>query len=267
MKKKTVLVIASLMLSCALAVVSAQTTVQIGPYGNLKIGPYGNLKIGPYGNLVGLTDAQGKDVLSQIRAGFEITYRVKNPEGDSKDRLVYAIGDQPTQGLTIRSKKSTNSSMVVTTEDKVLEITSQFTFDEKTLELIIDRRVRNMSDATVDLRMVREHLDPRLVVGGQNKQPNSAQLALGRIKAGRRDPSTDDCERTGKCTPPPPPCLQIFCPGVDGYIPSQLIAAESRGNQITLQWKGGPASASPSLDDASIQPNQEVRFEVRFKLH
>jgi hypothetical protein len=249
MKRKMIWLIVSLMFLSAMVLVSAQNSVQIGPYGNLRIGPYRNLKIGPYGNLVGLTDTQGKDVLGEIRAGFEIAYQMKNREGTSEDRLVYAVGDQPAKGLTIEGKKSTNSSKVVATQDKALEITSQFTYDEKAQELVIDRSVMNISAETVDLQITREYVDAKLVPGpSQGKKP--MQLDTGWIKAGRRDP--DDCQH-GKCDPPPPPpCHQLICPWQNGYRPPELITEPSG---ITLQWRDGTSLAPHSSGDAPRSAN------------
>jgi hypothetical protein len=163
MKKKTALLILGLMFLSGFAVVNAQTPAQIGPSGNLMIGPYGNLKIGPYGNLVGLTDTQGKDVLSQIREGYAIAYQVKNPKGGYQDRLVYALGDQLSSGLIVDRQKSTETTKVVTTKDKVLEISRTFSWDTKTESLKSEITITNVGTEGVELRGIEAQIDSRLL--------------------------------------------------------------------------------------------------------
>lgn len=202
MKKKIGRLIVSLMLLSALAVVSAQTPVQIGPYGNLMIGPYGNLKIGPYGNLVGLTDTQGKDVLSQIREGYVIAYRVKNVKGGSEDRLVYALGEQLTNGLTIEAKRSTNSSKVVMTLDKALEINRNLAWDAKAKALKSDIAITNAGNAEVELIGIETQVDERLVavlLDAREAEPGRHLLEpaiwcpMIVARAGRKCLTTNDC--------------------------------------------------------------------------
>jgi len=183
MKRKMFPLIASLLLLSLLVIIIAQTSsVQIGPYGNLKIGPYGNLKIGPYGNLVGLTDTQGKDVLSQIREGYAIAYHVKNPKASNKDQLVYALGDQLTSGLMI--KKSTNSTKVVTKRDKALEISRKFTWDEKSKTLKSHITITNIGAGEVAVTGIEIQLDDRLLVALTGGQTAKDLIALpDRVRA------------------------------------------------------------------------------------
>jgi hypothetical protein len=181
MKRKMIWLIVSLMFLSAMALVSAQSSVQIGPYGNLRIGPYGNLKIGPYGNLVGLTDAQGKDVLSQIREGFAIAYQLKNSKGGSEDRLVYALGDQFTSGLMVG--KSTNSTKVVTTRDKALEIGRTLTWDEKSNTLKSHITITNIGTGEVAITGIEILTDERLLGALMGEQSALASALPDRVRA------------------------------------------------------------------------------------
>jgi len=126
-------------------------------------------ELGPYGNLVGLKDANGYDVFERKprpwREGYVIAYRVKKPYGLDKERIVYVIGDRVTRrNLKIENQKSTNSKKVVTTSNKVLEISRSVTWDENSNALRSDIVIKNVGTDELILKAIEFEIDERMVV-------------------------------------------------------------------------------------------------------
>ena len=168
--------------------------------------------ISEQGTLLELFDTNGKSKFGKIsHDGFDLTY-----ETTGKKMAVSAIGTQ-SKGLQAGEVKSDGASAAVSvkTKDEALEITSYFTFDEKANELIIGRKIRNLSQQPVTLLKVRDYVASTLT-GGK---------VAGNINLPKSD--TTDCYPNGvlrKCVPPP-------CPG--RTCPSEIKAT----NYLALEWK------------------------------
>jgi hypothetical protein len=267
MKKKVVPLIASLIILSALTVVRAQTS-------SVQIGPYGNVKIGPYGNLIGLTDAQGKDVLSQIREGYAIAYQVKNPKGGYEDRLVYAVGDQLISGLTIDRQKSTKTTRVVTTKDKALEISRTFSWDTKAKALKSEIIITNVGIVEVQVMGIETQIDSRLLVALIDEKDTrplplflQASILCNHIgaRAGRACDPRNDC--------PTCPCFPRCNPGqpMDFFrepnSPKSAFEGDPfasgipsfNGSLFCLAWSGS------NLIDSTLQSGGQLPsyYEVR----
>lgn len=272
MKKKIFLTIGLLLLTLWALVGAQKHSGEIGSYGNLTIGPYGNLKIGPYGNIVGLADPQANEVLSPIREGYEIVYRAKDSAKKSDDRVISVIGDQRAGELVTQNKQSTSSLKVVSTQDQTLEISSEFTYDDKAQQLTIDRRVKNTSNEPVELQSVREFIDGKLVVrrAPKTKPADLEKAFLGTVNAGTCVICPVDCSASrfgrilAKCPPPPPPCVAIWCPGQNGFFPPELVGRGNIDDPTTLLWNRWSESRSPH--PLTIRPSEEVRFNILVRL-
>lgn len=230
-----------------------------------------------YATLLKLLPADGKRRFEKIvENGFELSY-----EMGGKSTSASTTGNK-LKRLRREKIELDGRSVVIkeVTKDKALEITTYFFFDEEKQKLTIDRRIRNTSSRTINLKMMREHVDPKLVLGGQSISQRSklAQTVLDRIRAGYRisevpDPNNRfgqgglnakhsipkrlDCE----CPDPPRPCTTIACPPDGNYALARLINPGRK--KIILEWRIG---ASLGQDGTSALPANEARFVTALDL-
>ena len=124
--------------------------------------------ISEYGSLRGLNDANGKKLLKDIPSpwneGYAIVYQVKNANGVVEDRLVYVLGNQVSpMKPNVEKQKSTNSTKVITTADKVLEITRSIIWDGAANSLRSRIAIKNIGNAEAKLKAIEIIVDERVV--------------------------------------------------------------------------------------------------------
>ena len=169
-------------------------------FGQPPTGP----QLGTYGNLVGLRDKYGKDVLGQIPRplleGYAIAYRVKNSSGLPEQRLVYAIGDRLSSKLfRVEKKKSTDSTKVIITEDKTLEISRSFTWDEKSRSLKTQMTITNVGNSELSITGIEFQIDARVLA-----QSNLAAIPVPNPLCPTNNPCDEcpGCVCGDRCYPP-----------------------------------------------------------------
>jgi hypothetical protein len=109
-------------------------------------------EISKYGSLVGLKDANGKNLLKGVPRswyeGYVIAYQVTNSNGGKENRFFYVLGNQVSpKNPSVDNQKSTSLMKIITTADGVWEITRSFTWDEKSRALESQIKIKNVSDA------------------------------------------------------------------------------------------------------------------------
>lgn len=255
-KKQAALVLGLLFLSGLGMVCGSLSCGRVQPQGQSFV-------ISEYGTLLEVFDANGKSRFGKLAAdGFQISY-----QAHGNNASVSAIGAKGAQGLVGGQPHYDRQSatVTVTTVDKALEITSNFVLNEEAKTLTIVRRLRNISADTINLQIMSEYVDQKLVAEGQPlvKQPSMVQLALGRIRAGQ-GPDIDCTTRFCVPPPPPPPCENPPCPNVNKYVAAQLITeATGRGDQITLRWKDGTTLGSQGPGSPSFVVQMDIGTEPK----
>ena len=230
--KRILIALVLMLLSGNLLLTKGQSSSQPGSSGSRLI-------ISEYGTLLDVLDADGKSRFGSLQhAGFRLSYKLNG----KKTKTVWASGAD-SAGLRpgkIRVDKNT-TSVTVTINDGALEITSEFTLDEGTNQLIIRRTLKNTSVKELGVQQT-EYLDSKLM-----GSPGSTPLrtyALQRIKAsGCND--TPTAER-----PPSAPCLTGLCQDV--HVPK----FHTSGKWVSLMWNCPKA----------VDSGKEVHFEVRLDL-
>src|SRR5262249_23981765 len=198
--------------------------------------------ISEQGTLLELFDANGKSCFDKISAdGFAVSYEVRG-----KTMAVSAIGTK-SKGLQVGKLEMNGLSATATvmTKENRLEVTSNFLLDKNRQELIIERRIRNVSQDSLSLKTVRNYIASVLVSGGDS----------GGIRAGIYGPGSD-CGGSGECTPPP-------CPA-RGCLP--LIRGETN---FILEWKEGirlAAAAQRSHAGATRLQENEALIVIHVSL-
>jgi hypothetical protein len=169
-------------------------------------------------------------------------------ETAGKKTAVSAMGTK-ISGLREGVVKSDGRSATVSvkTEDDALEITSYFTFNEKANELIIARRIRNISPQHVTLVKIRDYVASTLKAG----------KVAASIKLSQSGPGSG-CDDLLTCPPSP-------CPG--RQCPTQIKGR----NYLTLEWKEtiklapSPQASHPSTLALAV-PENEVYIIVHVRL-
>ena len=213
-----------------------------------------------------------------IDNGFEVTYEIAG-----KSVTASSVGGKLSNLRIAGIELNEQSAMVrAVTEDKALEITTYFFLNTEKQKLTIDRRVRNTGE-TVNLKLMREHVDPQLVLDVQSsvKQVDLEKTALEAIKAGQRlavSPKEDkavvqgtsqkfvrrspkDCE----CPDPPPPCKTILCGGALEYAHARLIDST---RVFILEWtilgeKGRSVPPVTEVQSVTVLPMAGLKAMAR----
>ena len=117
-----------------------------------------------YGGLAGIKNAKGEYLLKHLprpwTEGYAIAYQVKNSRGVLEDRLFQVLGDQafPAKPNEVK-EKSTSSTKVITTADRVFEIKRSFTWENKSSRLRSVITITNTSNEDVILPAVEFETD------------------------------------------------------------------------------------------------------------
>lgn len=194
--KRILIAVVLMLFSGSLLLTNGQSPSQPGSSSSRLI-------ISEYGTLLDVLDADGKSRFGSLKhAGFRLSYKLNG----KKTKTVWAsaavsVGLRPGQ---IKVDKNT-ASVTVTTDDGALEITSEFTLDDGTNQLIIRRILKNTSVKELGLQQT-EYLDSKLM--GSSGSTSLKTFALQRVRAsGCND--TPTAER-----PPSAPCLTALCADV-----------------------------------------------------
>jgi hypothetical protein len=217
MKNKLILVV------LALFVVSELVTAHGSLSGGMAQSAKGRFDTTKYGTLLELFNEKGESVYEIKREGFAVKYKTAGTAAKS----AWAIENR-TEGLRAVRKQHQgddgSTTIVVRTQDKVLEITT--TFMVKGDALFIARTFRNISSKTVTIQSVSDYVGSPL-----------DKDALNRIKAGlNRD--GEDCGAISSgdksdCTTPTP-CVGMCPPDPNSpFLRAQLVT--EKGYHI-LQW-------------------------------
>ena len=199
--------------------------------------------------LLKLLTANLKDPFGKtIDNGFEIAYEI------SGKTVTASSAGGKLSGFRIDGTEVGEQSAMVkaVTVDKAVEITTYFFFNKDKQKLTIDRRLRNISGKTVNVKMMREYVDPKLVLGeeiksGQRVSSNPKEDSTVVQVAGQNpNLSPKDCE----CPEPPPPCKTIICPPGPMYAPARLIQS---ARVFVLEW------TIPGQKGTSVLPASRVQ--------
>jgi DNA-binding protein len=227
--------------------------VRTGSLANQEPQPAGQrVKLSTHGRLLELVDDAGltRNVGSD---GFKVNYKVR---GKIRSAFALAIGTKGlrTSDLPVKSTENT-ATATVRTSDKSLEITSTFTLNDTTGELIIQRKFRNISKHPVTLQMIRNQIDPGVMIKSGNLQSaNLVSASLSQITAGfLKGPY--DCG-AGEC-PLGPICPPWGCPTplppTSAYSRARLYPSK---NRVILGWSTQivlkPKQKQRPADEASI---------------
>ena len=180
-----------------------------------------SLAVSKYGTLLDIFDANGKSRFGKLAGnGFEISYV-------SKGKLISA-STLATKGLLPGKVRTDGQSatVVTTTTDHALEITTTFVLDEKSNQLIIQRKLRNISGGPLTVKTLREFVEPAFVDTAKVADRLTASLP------------TDDCQ-AADCPKGPPPC-PIPCPifsANQALLSTRMNPATGRPNEIFVQWQ------------------------------
>src|ERR1051325_6732603 len=166
-----VILIAIIALLAGCALIGNESWARQGTYR-----PRQTLAISKHGTLVELSDADGKGRTKKASGdGFKLNYKTLG-----KSRSASAI-EKKTNRLRTSFEAArydgNKATAVVRTADKALEITSELTFDATAGELIIKRKIRNISTHPVILQGVWNYIDPKVGVRGQFNKPAGGALA------------------------------------------------------------------------------------------
>jgi len=245
MKSKLIVIVLTLFVGSVLVTTGSSASKSTVPAAQV-------FAISKNGTLLEVFDSNGKNRFGRlVRDGFQVTY-----ESPGKRTTVSALGAEEAKGLQSGQVKVDEKSATVTvmTSDQALEITSYFTLDEKENRLIILRRFRNVSPRTVTVRMMRDYIDPALLISvgtaeyPLNKITDPARLAAlvkSKIEAGR---SCKPLELRSK-PKAPPICLVIHCPNARALEPAHLGAVcdeDLARMKIILEWRDIIRLAAPS---------------------
>jgi hypothetical protein len=196
------------------------------------------LIISEYGTLLDVLDADGKSRFGALKhAGFRSSYKLSG----NKTKIVSAIGADSAGLRPGQIHVDGNStSVTVTTDDGALEITSEFTIDDQTNQLIIRRTIKNTSNKKLDLQQT-EYLDSKLM--GTSGSTSLKRRASRRVKG-------SGCNDEHGERPPSAPCLILVCKEV------HWPGLSTSGKRVSLNWKCRK----------TVDPGKEVHFEVQLDL-
>ncbi|HSE18702.1 MAG TPA: hypothetical protein VLB46_16720 [Pyrinomonadaceae bacterium] len=177
--------------------------------------------VSKYGTLLDVFDANGKSRFGKLAGnGFEISYV-------SKGKLI-SVSSENAKGLLPGEVRTEGQSatVIATTSDHALEITTNFVLDEKSNQLIIQRKLRNISGGPLTVKAMREFVEPAFVDTAKAADRLTANLP------------TDDCQ-AADCPKGPPPC-PIPCPiftANQALLITRMNPATGRPNEIMVQWQ------------------------------
>lgn len=232
--KLTLIAIFIALLSCSLMIgngSSAKQETQTSP----------RLIVSKEGTLTELFDINGNSLGKVAGDGFKLTYwtlsRLKSASASETriDRLK-SLSESPTL-------KENTATAVVQTDDRVLEITSSFTWNREDGELIIMRKFKNISKDSVRLQTIWNQVDTKLLFGDRdNHSFDLARLTSSQpvITAGLKEGSYD-CD-ISKC-PLPPPCLRPPCPPLP--VPDYFSARYTSSSKGAVLGWSEPITLAP----------------------
>ena len=194
------------------------TAVIFGSVSFTRAQPSQTLSLSKYGTLSEIFDAKGQSRFGKINGdGYQITYQIKG-----KTITATAVGDEATGLVAGDIKKAGDTATVVTTtSDKALEITTFFRLNDRTKKMTIQRNFKNISKEQVVVLGLQEFLSPALVITGQlSSEPVSEKLIDQTRSLLAPVINLGDC-LPEECPEPPPAC-PIPCPMKLQYDLSRL---------------------------------------------
>lgn len=238
MKVRLNAIIITLFVVCGLLIGTSSLAIQQSQLEKQRI------TLSSQGTLLKLTDAYGTNSTKKITGdGFELNYKTQG-----RTKTAYAIGKtkKGLRNLLKPSKDEGNmATEIVQTADKSLEITSKFTYNADTSELIIKRKIRNISKYSVTLESVRDYVDPAVMVkSGVIKPSRLIPVSMDQITAGISIPDDcgplEDCPIGPLCTMPPGCPKPLEYHKYYKYFKARLSRSKNRAvlgwsQQITLQ--------------------------------
>lgn len=213
--------------------------------------PAPSLSMSKYGTLLEILDANGKSRFGKLTGeGFQLSYEFRG-----KTHSASAIGDAEAVGLVAGNVKSDGPSTTVISEtsDHVLEITTYFFVNKKSNKLIIQRKLRNISNEPVVVKAMSEYVDTAFVTGGQTNFKETEE----KLRAVLRDKLTvamiiGDCQ-PGECPDEPPPCPLPCGARIKFDLARMTIRTDAKSNRpVSLVLPAKSATTLPP-DGAVVQ--------------